>query len=281
MWIVPSLALFALCATAAAAPIAGGDAFAKLIEAKAPSIVTVSMVVKTEISFNGQSQNQESREELTGVVVDKSGLIMADYAAFNSEMGEEAGQFQAKRTPTEMKVVFESEEKEYDAELVATDKKLGLAFVKIKSLEGREPVAVSFADAAEPEIGDEVVAVARLEKGYDYAPYYSTAHVSGKLKKPRKALMVDDSLADVGLPVFTLDGKIVGVMAAVESNVEKQERGFPFFMGGGGRRFLLPGRVIEKVIEQAMTQAAEGAKPADPAAPAPSDGEKKPGEGNE
>ena len=112
-----------------------------------------------------------------------------------------------KRTPTEIKVVFEREEKEYEAEIIATDKKVNLAFLKVKDLEGREVSVVDFDAAVKADLGAMVAAVSRLTKGYDYSPYVRTAYVSGSIKKPRKALMLDGSVRSEGLPVFTMSAR--------------------------------------------------------------------------
>lgn len=245
-----------------------GDAVRALLESKASSVVTVRAVVETEMNFGGQGQNDESREEIHGVIVNASGLILVSNASFAS-MGDEGGDFQVKRTPVELKVVFDREEKEYDAELVATDKKVNLAFLQIKDLEGREVSTVTFDGSEKPEIGAKVASVCRLEKGYDYAPYVRTATISGSIKKPRKAMMIDGGGFVDGLPVYTLEGNVVGVMTSIESGMSESAargggggRGFGRFrmFGGGGsgsRRFLLPGNVVARLVEQAVKQAAD------------------------
>lgn len=249
-------------------------AYDKLIENVAPSIVTVSMVVKTEMSFGGQSQNRESREEHSAVAVDATGLMMMDYQPFASTDDEDGGQFKQKRTPTEIKVIFDGNDKEYESELVATDKKLGLAFVRVKDLAGHAPKIVSFADATDVDLGVELAAVSRLAKGYDYAPFIETAKVNGKLKKPRKALMLDNpGVTGVGLPVFTMDGKVVGAMVGIDPGIKEEDDGFGFFMrmAGGGQRFLLPGKVVAAQIELAKKQAA-GEAPKEDEAPKSEEG---------
>jgi len=239
-----------------------------LINKVGPSIVTVKAVVTTEMNFGGQGNKNESRDELQGVVVRANGMIMMSNGPFQTrDFGADA---QIKRTPTELKVIIGDEEKEYDAELVATDSKLNLAFVRIKDLEGRSLDSVSFADAAKADVGDRVTQVSRLEKGYDYATYVRTARVNGRIKKPRKAMMLDGTIHGQGLPVFTMQGEVVGVLSTIESGMSDDAGGNAFFMfggGGGGRSFVLPGKVIDKLIEQAEKQAndmaAEKAKDAD------------------
>ena len=217
---------------------------------QAPSIVTLRMVVKIEMSFQGRSQDRESRDEVFGVVVSDQGMIMCGYDAFRSIDTEG---MMMKRTPTEIKVVFESEEKEYDAELVATDQKINMAFVKIKDLEGRETRPISFADAPKGAVGDTVHQVVRLDKGFDYAPYVRGATISGKLRKPRKALLIDGPLREVGLPVFNADGQVSGALTRLESGMSSDASPF----GAPGVFAIIDGKIIARLIEQAEKQAAE------------------------
>ena len=202
-------ALLAVLATGGLAS-AQSDKPAGVVDTVAPAIVTVKVVIKMEIMMMGQSQNEESRSELTGVVVDESGLVMVS----NGEISEErmqrahssspfAAGVEVELTPTDFQVIFGNEEREYPAFLVAKDTKLDLAFLQVQELGDRELSFISFDDTAKPAIGDEIVAVSRLKKGYDYAPFLTTARISGAIRKPRKAFIVDGIISSYGLPLFS------------------------------------------------------------------------------
>lgn len=245
-----------------AAPAAEPAQYQALLEQKAAAIVTVRVVLKTEMNFGGQGRNTESREEVQGVVVSGDGLILTSYDTFRSEE-DEGGEFHVKRVPQEIKIVFEDEEKEYDAEIVATDKKVNLAFLKVKDLEGRTLAPVSFAEPTTVEVGAEVVAVSRLAKGYDYAPYVRTGRVSGTIRKPRKALILEGAIHGEGLPVYTPAGEVIGVLTSIESGLAEESSGrggFFRLFSSSGDSFVLPGKVVARLIEQAARQAEEQAK---------------------
>jgi hypothetical protein len=163
--------------------------------------------------------------------------------------------FGMKITPTNFKVTFGREEKEYPAFLVATDSKLDLAFVKIEDLAGRKVAPISFDASASALIGQEVLSVTRLSKGYDYAPYFSTLHIAGEIRKPRKAWMLDMGMAEPAMPIYTLEGKIIGVVAMVEGSVREEDSGGGFSMfsrgGGGMQSFVVPSAVVQGVLDQA------------------------------
>lgn len=279
-----------LQAPAAALPAARaardeGETYTALIESQAPAIVTVRMVIKTEMNLGGQGHNRESRQEIAGVMVGEDGLVMLSYGPFRSDE-DDGSQFQLKRIPQEIKVIFEREEKEYAAELVATDQKVNLAFLKVLDLEGRKPAWVRFDAPVEVAIGDPVMAVARLQKGFDYAPFVRSARVCGQIKKPRKALMLDGTVRTEGLPVFTPAGGVVGVLTSIESGMRDEDDGFGGFGmimiggGAGGSQFVLQGKVVEALVEQARKQAVrvleeKAARPAGDSAEGASDGEEE------
>ncbi len=248
---------------------------AGVLEAAAPAIVTVKVVIKMEVMMMGQAQNEESRSELAGVVVDDSGLVMISNAEISSDRIKEAlsgnpmaASMDIKMTPTDFQIIFGNEEKEYPAFLVAKDTKLDLAFLQVQDLGDRMPDFISFDETASAAIGDEVLAVSRLKKGYDYAPFLATARISGAIRKPRKAWIVDGSVSSYGLPVFSSGGDVVGVLVTLApSTRDDAGSGSGFgslmrFMRGGGLdsgvgTFVLPGKVVKGLIGQSKRKAVE------------------------
>ena len=237
-----------------------------LMNRVAPAIVTVKVVMKTD--FGGQGRETESRVNLQGAVVDKEGLVMISNAAFSPArfmalLGQgEGNAANIKSTPVDFKVVFDREEREYSAFLAATDTKLDIAFIKIEDLGDRKLEIVDFSSGAVPEIGQEVVTVARMEKGFDYAPFFATARIGGVIDRPRKAYLLAGS-GNFGLPLFAVSGEVLGVVTTVESGVKSegisQDVGamLRFYSGGGGllRAFIVPASVINGVIGQAKVRA--------------------------
>ena len=144
--------MIVLVALARPAGAQQADALAALLERTAPSIVTVQVVIKTEVMMMGQAQNEETRTDLQGVVVDGSGLVMISNAEISADRMKDAlsgipsaAMMDFKVTPTGFKVVFGNEQEEHPAFLVAKDTKLDLAFVQVEDLGDRELVPVGFA----------------------------------------------------------------------------------------------------------------------------------------
>ena len=238
------------------------DQLKAILEARASSVVSVRAVIKTEMTFGGQSRDRESRVEFQGVIVDPSGLILCSSAPFATSMEDD--RFRVKMTPVEFKVIIDKQEKEYDAFLVAKDTKLNLGFLQIREPGDLKLNVVDFSASAQGEIGQEVVSVNRLEKGYDYAAFLSTARIMGRIKKPRRALVFSGPLNGQGVAVFTLGGQPVGVVTVLETGLKVDEGGGGGMLGmlmggsrGSGSSFILPGSAVTGLIDQARKRAQE------------------------
>lgn len=246
-----------------------------VVEKVAPAIATVKVVLKTTMKMGGESMEEESKLSLQGVVVTPDGLIMTSNSPFSPKRMMEilAGEsmpagMDYKMTPTSIKVIFGNEDKEYDAFLAATDTKLDLAFIKVEGLGDRQLTPVDFGNAVDVKLGQQVIAVSRLTKGYDYAPYFALGQICGEIAKPRRAWMLLGDISQLGLPVFTLNGDLVGVLTTVAPEVKEEggdTAGFALFMrllsGGGssgtGGVFVIPGQQVKSLVEQASRRATE------------------------
>ncbi len=252
--------------------LAGDEAesYRNILDAKAGSIVTVKLILKVKISFMGQGQDMENESEVPGVVVHEKGLIMIADEALEPQLPIDNDQIDVKITPLGMTVIFADDDEEYDAILAAKDTNLGLAFVQVKDLAGKTIAPVSFDGAATVAVGQELVGVSRYEKGFDYAAYFGTIRVAGEVFSPRPLFAIDGGFDGLGLPLFTRDGKVAGVLAAQEGSEGAGGGGaggpmsmlFDLAGGPAGDVFLLPADTVHVTIEQAKLKAAEALKKA-------------------
>ena len=207
---------------------------AKFLESKAPSVVTVKSVLKVG--------DNERNDERSGSVVDPEGVVMLPN--WMSTRFRSPSSF--KMTPTKIRVIFDGDEKEYDAILGATDSKLGLAFVRVKDLAGKKLTSVDFAGGTEVRLGDELAGVIRTDQGFDYAPYYGMTRVVGQVTKPRSMWLVTGFLPQ-GHPLYTTDGRAAGVVVQQVGATDD----------AGSRTFLLPAKAVTGVIGQAVKACAK------------------------
>jgi len=263
--------VFLLAATGSVSAMADeAAAYRTLLEERGGSIVTIKAVLRSEISMMGQTQDEESRSEVSGVVINDRGLILASNSAFSAGrvmqmMGMNMPGLSIDITPVDLKIVFDGDEKEYEAFMVASDADLDLAFLQIVDLEGRAVKPIDFDGSVQVETGDRLLSVNRLGRGFDYAPHVETARVGGAIRRPRRAWIVDGSVSGLGLPVFTVDGRVVGVLSTIASGtVDDAGEGMmgmmAMFSGGGGGPvavFALPGRSIRSAISAASDRASQ------------------------
>jgi S1-C subfamily serine protease len=188
------------------------------------AVVTVQVVLK--MSYSGAAKSSETRQEITGTVVDPSGLtVLALSAADPSEMyqrmmSEQGSQNKLETEVTDLKILL-ADGTELPAEIVLRDKDLDLAFIRPKSKPATPMAAVDLSKSAPAQLLDEIITLNRLNSAAGRAYSASVERISAVIQKPRTFYIPDSSMTatTLGSPAFALDGKIVGlfVMRAVSS----------------------------------------------------------------
>jgi hypothetical protein len=248
---------------------------AEVLARHASAVVRVEAVLETRLNFGGQGEAEESRLDLLGAVVDPQGLVMIWNSHVSSARMSElmagsgrGGEMGIQVVPRSFLVALPGGE--VPAFLAATDSALDLAFLQLE----RPPAAplpfIDYASATRPAVGDEVVAVSRLGRAFDHAPWVQTARIGGILRKPREAWILDGTLTTFGLPVFDLSGAPVGALTTVVtrggpgdgfagSPTVGQMLGGAF--GGPGEGplgvFVLPGERVASLVKLAAQRARE------------------------
>ncbi len=210
--------------------------------------------VKYVLEIGTEDDAMEVSGEVTGSLVDPSGLVMIPGSSLHAGIGE--GESQApKMKASNFVVVFPDDDKEYDAVLAATDTKLNLAFLAPAGLGDRKIECVDFsARAGTPSLGAELVGVDRLGKGFDYAPYFEKYVVSGEVRQPRPMYVLSCSMSILGLPIYDLSGRPVGVIT------EQTDSGRDLVISA---EFLIPADAVNSTIQAAKKKAEESRKKPD------------------
>lgn len=278
-----ALALAATTALASASTAELRETARKLSAEHKDAVVWLSVLAKTSMSADGDvpaniktalaAQEKEEKNEVTGTVIDASGLIvtalggmdkssMVDGQTVNTPMG--AIKLKANSEIKEVKVIT-ADGSEIPADLVLKDADLGLAFVKVRmdsdEAQGIELQAIDLADSAKGELLDECIALGRLDESLNREASLLTSEISGVTTRPRTFYRVATDA--IGCPVYLANGKLLGV--SVLRNPK----------GGSARSgqiqispVILPAADIAKVAEQA-----KDAKPAEPEEEKPADDE--------
>lgn len=240
----------------------------KLSDAHKDAIVWLSVLSKTTVSAEGITappQEKEDKGEITGTVVDASGLIVTalggiDKAAMVNGQMVDTPKGRVKLNATsevkDLKVIT-ADGTEIPADLVMKDADLGLAFIKVR-MDSEEAKGVKFAsvdlnDSAKGEMLDDCIGLGRLDQNLNREPSLLTSEITGITTRPRVFYRV--VMDSIGCPVFLSSGKLLGI------SVIRQPKG-----GAGGGQFqvapvILPAADVAKVAAQAKDAKPE-AKPA-------------------
>ena len=186
------------------------------------SVVTVEIVLKSKISVAGlPGQSSESRQDVTGTVVDADGLTVLALSTtdpsqlFQGMMmggGEDETKFKMETELSDIKFLLD-DGSEVTGEIVLRDVDLDLAFVRPKSKLTSQVVPLDLTKPGKVEVLEQVVALNRLGKVAGRAYSASIERIAAVVERPR-LYYVPDSTATattLGAPAFTMDGKALGV----------------------------------------------------------------------
>lgn len=265
----PAGALILFLASANVAAAADID-LNKMLAEKGPSLVTVKFVLKISMGqmFGG---DQESDTEITGVLIDPKGLVLCSntqlggfVSMMKSMMGSMGGQMSA--TPTDLKVLIGDDAEGKDADLVARDTELDLAWIRLKSPSEVPLPYVDFSKASKLSVGDDMFAMRRLGKFFARTPIITECRIGGITQKPRELMIPSAALGSgMGAPVFTASGQPAGIIIMQVPESEGSDNPMAMMGRMAGMQdmmsgFILPSAAIVKATERALATTASSDK---------------------
>lgn len=197
----------------ATCPVIAGDApYDGFVEKHVAPLVTLKFTLKLKRG----SGEQESENEIAGVMIDEKGLVLCSNtelsggaATFSRMMGAAAD---IRATPSDIKVLIGDDVEGKDAEVLVRDTELDLAWVRLKEPPAGALPFVDFSKSVKPGVGDRILTVKRLAKFFGRSPIVTEGRVGGIASKPRELFLPAGDLApELGLPVYTAGGDLVGV----------------------------------------------------------------------
>jgi S1-C subfamily serine protease len=233
------------------------------------SVVTVQIVVKSKFSMAGMGgQANETRQDVTGTLIDSAGLTVLSLAATDpgqmvqnvmSGMSDDDSKFKIETELSDVKILLE-DGTEIAAEVVLRDKDLDLAFVRPKSKITADLTPLDLSQSAKVELLDQVIALNRLGNAAGRAYAASVERISAIVERPRLFYVPETSFTTtaLGAPAFTLDGKVVGlfVMRALKS----RGGGMAGMQAGNITGIILPAEAIVKAAKQVPPASDQKAK---------------------
>jgi hypothetical protein len=234
------------------------------------AVVTVQLVLKSKISLPGLGgQANESRQDVTGTVVDPSGVTVlslsaTDPAAMLQSMvsieGDEESRFKMESELSDVKILL-ADGTEIAAEVILRDKDLDLAFVRPKTRVNAPMPALDLSQAGTAEILDQVLTLNRLGNAASRAYSATLARIAALVQKPRLYYVPDASLGGMtlGAPAFTLDGKVLGLFVVRASRAKSGGGGFGMFTVQNDHmtEIIVPAQDIARALKQVPAMAAD------------------------
>lgn len=238
----------------------------KIAEAHRDAIVTVSIVFDIKSSYGGQTDSREQKHSTTATIIDPDGLTVASLVqvspdSYLSQM-DSAGE-STKYDIKDIKIKT-ADGDDIPADLVLRDRDLDLAFIRPKTKPAQPLPYVDITNASTPQILDQVVILSRLGQLANHAASARLDRVESVVTKPRTFYIINGTLhQELGIPVFTIDGKCVGILV-VRLNMSKSA-------SSEERMYLtvLPCSTLANAAKQAKTAEPEKTVSKPPAKPAP------------
>ncbi|MBT3198733.1 MAG: hypothetical protein HN350_02355 [Phycisphaerales bacterium] len=264
LWITACVVLTAVAPVLAEAdPVA--DAARDIMKSYEKAIVHVEAVVKITATGGGPMKipEQEQKVKVLGTIIDPSGLTVVPLldptkalGAMKINAGGQAITLKFKGEVREVKFRL-ADGTETPARLVMTDDDLSLAFVAPEKPFDKKTLAkiahVDLAKAApKPSMLDKIITLGRFGKTLNHTLNVKLGRVGAIVTKPRTFYVGAGSL---GSPVFTVDGKLLGICTRRTTKGATRSVGMMSMLGGkgvsAGVPVILPAADVKEIADQA------------------------------
>jgi serine protease Do len=206
-----------------------GELISSIAKQVGPSVVSVEVTGTSQASStqsifgypSGQEQTQESAG--TGIIIDKSGLIVTNRHVVPSGT-------------TKVSVTLSDGTKYDDVEVVGRTSEsdpLDVAFLKIKDTKGKQLTAATLGDSSKVGVGDSVVAIGNALGQFQntvtsgiisgHGRNVQAGDQSGSSTESLENLFQTDAAINAGNsggPLVNLEGQVIGINTAVASDAQ-------------------------------------------------------------
>lgn len=191
---------------------------AQIVNAHQEALVTVKYVLSINLGQMAGGQEQEQENELTCTMISADGLVICSNTVLTGSIelikriaGPSGSSISA--TPKDYKVLIGNSPDALDAEVVARDTELDLVWIRVTDPGDRSFAHLDIADSADAGLGDPMVIIRRTGSTFGRTPVASLNRIGGISSKPRKLYFPQALVMNgLGLPAFTADGSLIGLM---------------------------------------------------------------------
>lgn len=230
--LIPAVAIFGICIlaslTADAADIKD-TARAKALQIQ-KAVVTIRLVAKIKISMMGKSQDQETKVEAIGTIIDPDGLTVTDASSINptsmvqSMLGVLGGTGLKLDSEVKETAILLEDGTEVEADVVLKDSDLGLAFIRPRDTSHKFDAVTLKNYSAQPQLLDSLFTVGRLGKNSNRALTLTVDSIRAISKGPRTFFVGEKTNQDnLGCIAFSSEGEPVGVYVIKQRQASTDE----------------------------------------------------------
>jgi S1-C subfamily serine protease len=251
----------------------GATAGRQILAKYQDAVVIVKLVVKQGMSFGGRDAKQEQKTSTTGTVIDPSGLVVVSLSAVDPSTTLSTIYGKAMRSQSSgQEFKFESElmdvkiqtadGTETPAEVVLRDKDLDLAYIRPTEKLPKKISSIALAAEAKPAVLDQVIVINRLGNVANRAAAVSVGRIEAMVDKPRPFYVLGGAswAQALGAPVFSLDGKLLGVLL-LRTSKSQEDIGISSMFSGASGLGIMPIIVPTADVLDGAKQALEAKKP--------------------
>ncbi len=169
---------------------------------------------------SAQALEEKSRfkRRLTGILVDKTGLMITSSSLFSAELEFSTSSIHSMaRLPEDITVRF-PERDPIPATFIGKDDDMGLAFIRLENTEGLVPVTFQKPGSLGP--GERVLIVQHLGNDYNYEPFILERTINAVIEIPHRVYLCENQLntiTDFGF-VMNTEGLGLGVIQSSGKN---------------------------------------------------------------
>ncbi|MCX7914965.1 MAG: trypsin-like peptidase domain-containing protein [Verrucomicrobiae bacterium] len=261
--LIIALVWFTTTATLHADPVA--EAGRRVQRTYGDVIVTIKLVMEMTMSFGGRNHQQEMKSEITGVMLDPSGLTLTSLVALDPTTlfeGAMQGMMAQQGLSREMKVkdaqILLPDGTELPARVVLRDKDRDMAIFRPAEKPTRTLPALDLRAAVKPQVLDQVVCLNRLAQVANRSSVITLDRISAAITRPRPFYTLASSAsAGLGSVVFSLEGKPVGIVLIRVGQITPMSMNLASMMsaGQGSLGFLpavVPAADVQEIVQQAL-----------------------------
>lgn len=221
------------CPASTAAETKTVDAAKKVLSKYQDAVVWITVTTKVRTMSGGRLIKAGKTRKVTamGVVIDSSGLTVVSHSKINPAGAiygmMPRGHSVTVKTEYLGMTIGLADGNDVPAKIVSTDSGTDLAFIKPdKKAKGAKPrtfTAVDLSEVTTPKLLDEIVVISRLNKSWDRQPTVWLTRISAILKKGKSTHYLAQPL-EQGTPVFTADGKLLGLTVMITPGIARMAR---------------------------------------------------------